>query len=166
MPSGTRSCPPSRFATTVVRLCHWYQPVKAVAVVRQLVARNIRRPWQFKLWHAMVAVALAAVLLWGCGEYGFYRIWLIEALMEKTSLDQAEAYDVEVIAFKMKSANGEPFAPRVGFMPYGPIPVGGHAPRSWEEEMAFSAKGARIARAEAEGHARIKRELERRWRPG
>jgi hypothetical protein len=155
MPTGTRSCPQSRFATTVVRLCNWYHPVRAVAFVR--------RPWRFKLWHTMIAVALAAVLFWGCGEYRFYKMRLGQALMEEMCLNQADVYDVEVVAFRMKSANGEPFAPRAGFMPYGPTPIGGHVPRSWEEEIALSAKRARTARAEAERHARIRRQIERRW---
>jgi hypothetical protein len=110
-----------------------------------------------------IVVALAAVVVWGYVERGYYLAWAREAQLERSLLELAADRDAEAAVSGRKAAVGLPFAPRGGFMPYGPIPIGEHAPRSWEEEMRFSADQASLLRASAERYARKKREIARRW---
>ena len=91
----------------------------------------------------LVLVALAEVPAWGYVENGHHRAWKKEAEREQFYLEQAAFCDAEIAASRRKAETGLPFVPRSGFMPYGPTPIGGYAPQSWEEDMVFFAKHAK-----------------------
>jgi hypothetical protein len=142
-------------------MCNWYHPVAAFGAVWRLAARGYRL--RLRVWHLIAVVALAAAAVWTHVERGYYRAWSWEAGMERMLLGQAANRDVAAAAAVKKARAGLPFAPRGGFMPYGPIPVGRHAPRSWEEEMAFQSDQARSLRRTAEEYGRRKRLIAQRW---
>jgi hypothetical protein len=120
-------------------------------------------PTRYNLRHLILAVALAAVAAWVHVESGFLREWEREAAMERRFLKDAAVRDGEAAHFRSLAASGVPFTPRVGFMPYGPIPVGGSPPGSWEEEARFSADQASLARESAARHAQRKKRIGHRW---
>src|SRR5262249_21210752 len=151
---GRVMIPPSRhrtqdrFTSRLVGLCNWYHPVVAFGVVWRLAAPGSRS--RLKVWHLIAMVALAAVAGWGYIERHCFLAWSWDARSERWLLDAAAARDAEAAAAERNAGAGLPFVPRAGFMPYGPTPVGGHEPRSWEEERKYWAEQARILRSEAD----------------
>jgi hypothetical protein len=108
----------------------------------------------------MIAVAVAGLATAGALEavrfYDWKRQWNRLDWKERVCRETSNSFAARVKRCERQAQAGVPFMPRSGFMPYGPIPIGEHAPQTWDEEAKYCSRQAALWSMAADKFAKQK----------